>query len=103
MRVVSTSRTKKADALSRKIFRTWQKMEGRDAASTLGRSQVFTPFENRLAHAMRSGSNSAFHSEPKDRVWRPEHLFTLVSMPLILNTTADATDLSRVPSCSTRV
>src|SRR6266403_3932333 len=63
-------------------------MFARDAASTLGRSQVFTTFENRLGHVTRSGSNSAFHSEPKDRVWRPEHLFTLVSMPLILNTTA---------------
>src|SRR5882762_7891056 len=55
----------------------------RDTASTLERSQVFTPFENRLGHVTRSGSNSAFHSGPKG-VWRPEHLFTKVSMPLIL-------------------
>jgi len=48
-----------------------------DAASTLGRSQVFTPSENRLGRVTRSGSNSAFHSEPKNRVWRPEHLFTI--------------------------
>jgi hypothetical protein len=38
--------SKKADALARKNFRTWQKMLARDAASTLGRSQVSTPFEN---------------------------------------------------------
>ena len=78
-------------------------MFARDAASTLGRSQVFTPFENRLGHVTRSGSDSAFHPNPKDRAWRPEHLFTLVSMPLILNTTANGTDTSRVTSCSTRV
>ena len=87
-----------------KKFRTWLKKSQRgDAASTLGRSQVFTTFENRLGHVTRSGSNSAFHSEPKDRLWRPEHLFTLVSIPLILNTTANGTDTSRVPSFSTRV
>jgi hypothetical protein len=41
------SHSKKADGLARKKFRTWLKKSQRgDAASTLGRSQIFTPFEN---------------------------------------------------------
>ena len=51
-------------------------MSVRDAASTLGRSQVFTPFENRLGRVTRSGVTRRSISEPKDRLWRPEHLFT---------------------------
>src|SRR5437899_12804491 len=79
-------------------------MSVRDAASTLGRSQVFTPFENRLGHVTRSGSNSAFHFRTQRIAYGDRSISShLVLMPLILNTTANGTGTSRVTSCSTRV